>query len=156
MRLSDDERQDALDVLEEHVRSGRLDIDEYGTRSAKVTAAKRVSELVPLFDDLPSPRPSALLNGASAPPVPVMSGDSALQQFLIPVSGAFEVALDDGRERARVALDCPWKGLLVPPMIWAAEENFAAGTVCLVLTSDLYREDDYIRDHVEFLHLVRA
>ncbi|MEV6648376.1 DUF1707 domain-containing protein [Amycolatopsis sp. NPDC051371] len=91
MRLSDDERQDALDVLEEHVRSGRLDIDEYGTRSAKVTAAKRVSELVPLFDDLPSPRPSALLNGASAPPVPVMSGDNALQQFLI--RGAVPIAI---------------------------------------------------------------
>ncbi|GLY41531.1 hypothetical protein Amsp01_075540 [Amycolatopsis sp. NBRC 101858] len=91
MRLSDDERQDALDVLEEHVRSGRLDIDEYGTRSAKVTAAKRVSELVPLFDDLPSPRPSALLNGAAAPQVPVMSGDNALQQFLI--RGAVPIAI---------------------------------------------------------------
>ncbi|WIY03526.1 DUF1707 domain-containing protein [Amycolatopsis mongoliensis] len=82
MRLSDAERQDALDVLEEHVRSGRLDIDEYGTRSAKVTAAKRVSDLVPLFDDLPSPRPSALLNGATAPQVPVMSGEGPLALFL--------------------------------------------------------------------------
>jgi Domain of unknown function (DUF1707) len=91
MRLSDDERQDALDVLEEHVRSGRLDIDEYGTRSAKVTAAKRVSELVPLFDDLPSPRPSALLNGAAAPQVPVMSGESALSQFL--TRGAVPIAI---------------------------------------------------------------
>ncbi|WP_086673796.1 DUF1707 SHOCT-like domain-containing protein [Amycolatopsis pretoriensis] len=91
MRLSDDERQDALDVLEEHVRSGRLDIDEYGTRSAKVTAAKRVSELVPLFDDLPSPRPSALLNGATAPQVPVMSGDSALVTFL--QRGAVPIAI---------------------------------------------------------------
>ncbi|HET6708491.1 DUF1707 domain-containing protein [Amycolatopsis sp.] len=82
MRLSDAERQDALDVLEEHVRTGRLDIDEYGTRSAKVTAARRVSDLVPLFDDLPSPRPSALLNGAAAPQVPVMSGESPLANFL--------------------------------------------------------------------------
>lgn len=82
MLLSDSERQDALDVLEEHVRTGRLDIDEYGSRSAKVTAAKRVSELVPLFDDLPSPRPSALLNGAAAPRVPVMSGESPLANFL--------------------------------------------------------------------------
>lgn len=82
MLLSDAERQDALDVLEEHVRTGRLDIDEYGSRSAKVTAAKRVSELIPLFDDLPSPRPSALLTGASAPQVPVMSGESAVATFL--------------------------------------------------------------------------
>lgn len=91
MRLSDAERQDALDVLEEHVRNGRLDIDEYGTRSAKVTAAKRVSELVPLFDDLPSPRPSALLNGATAPQVPVLSGDSPLVAFL--QRGAVPIAI---------------------------------------------------------------
>jgi hypothetical protein len=82
MLLSDAERQDALDVLEEHVRTGRLDIDEYGTRSAKVAAAKRVSELIPLFDDLPSPRPSALLDGVSAPRVPVASGDTTLARWL--------------------------------------------------------------------------
>ena|SRR5437764_2722155 len=97
MRLSDAERQDALDVLEEHVRSGRLDIDEYGSRSAKVTAAKRVSELIPLFDDLPSPRPSALLNGVSAPQVPVMSGDNQLARFLtasaVPISIVLAIAV---------------------------------------------------------------
>jgi len=82
MLLSDAERQDALDVLEEHVRTGRLDIDDYGSRTAKVTAAKRVSELVPLFEDLPSPRPSALLNGAAAPQVPVMSGENTLSRWL--------------------------------------------------------------------------
>ncbi|MET8998864.1 DUF1707 domain-containing protein [Amycolatopsis sp. NPDC004169] len=97
MRLSDAERQDALDVLEEHVRTGRLDIDEYGTRSAKVTAAKRVSELIPLFDDLPSPRPSALLNGAAAPGVPVMAGESALSTFLnrsaVPIAIVLAIAV---------------------------------------------------------------
>jgi hypothetical protein len=97
MRLSDAERQDALDVLEEHVRTGRLDIDEYGARTAKVTAAKRVSELVPLFDDLPSPRPSALLNGAAAPQVPVMSGESPLANFLtrsaVPIAIVLAIAV---------------------------------------------------------------
>ncbi len=97
MRLSDEERQDALDVLEEHVRTGRLDIDEYGTRSAKVTAARRVSELVPLFDDLPSPRPSALLNGVSAPGVPVRSGESPLANFLtrsaVPIAIVLAIAV---------------------------------------------------------------
>ncbi|MEU4668783.1 DUF1707 domain-containing protein [Amycolatopsis sp. NPDC023774] len=86
MRLSDEERQDALDVLSEHVRTGRLDVDEYGTRSAKVTAAKRVSDLEPLFDDLPSPRPSALLApraGATAVPDPSPAGDSALMRFAL-------------------------------------------------------------------------
>jgi hypothetical protein len=90
IRLSDAERQDALDVLEEHVRTGRLDIEEYGARSAKVTAAKRVSDLVPLFDDLPSPRPSALL-GAAAPPVPSMPGENPLTRFL--TRGAVPIAI---------------------------------------------------------------
>ncbi|QRP45175.1 DUF1707 domain-containing protein [Amycolatopsis sp. FDAARGOS 1241] len=84
MRLSDAERQDALDVLSEHVRTGRLDVDEYGTRSAKVTAAKVVSDLVPLFDDLPSPRPSALLavsREAAPEPAPAQSADGALLRF---------------------------------------------------------------------------
>ena len=97
MRLSDAERQDALDVLEEHVRSGRLDIDEFGARPAKVTAAKRVSELVPLFDDLPSPRPSALLNGVSAPQVPVMAEDNQLSRFLtasaVPITIVLAIAV---------------------------------------------------------------
>lgn len=87
MRLSDEERQDALDVLSEHVRTGRLDVDEYGTRSAKVTAAKRVSDLEPLFDDLPSPRPSALLAisrpNANTVPAPSAAGDSALMRFAL-------------------------------------------------------------------------
>jgi hypothetical protein len=61
MRISDAEREDAMEVLAEHVRTGRLDIDDYGTRSAKVNAAKTVRELAPLFDDLPSPRPSVLI-----------------------------------------------------------------------------------------------
>jgi hypothetical protein len=68
MRLSDDERQEALDALGEHVRTGRLDIDEFGTRSAKVSAAKTRRDLAPLFDDLPDPTPSALISQAK--PIP--------------------------------------------------------------------------------------
>jgi hypothetical protein len=61
LRLSDAEREEALDVLSEHVRTGRLDIDEFGTRSAKVSAAKTRRDLAPLFSDLPAPLPSALV-----------------------------------------------------------------------------------------------
>ena len=97
MRLSDEERQDALDVLEEHVRTGRLDIDEYGTRSAKVTAARRVSELIPLFDDLPSPRPSALVNGAAVPRVPTAGGEPVLARWLtasaVPIAIVLAIAV---------------------------------------------------------------
>ncbi|MDQ3205018.1 MAG: FdtA/QdtA family cupin domain-containing protein [Pseudomonadota bacterium] len=74
-------------------------------------------------------------------------------QFLICLSGSFDVALDDGRNRRVEHLNRPWKGLHIPPMIWAAEVNFDAGTVCLVLASDKYVEADYIRDYAEFLAL---
>ncbi|GAA1035589.1 MULTISPECIES: DUF1707 SHOCT-like domain-containing protein [Amycolatopsis] len=93
LRLSDDERQDALDVLSEHVRTGRLDIDEYGSRSAKVTSAKLVSELVPLFDDLPSPRPSALLATARPQPVVPSAGNGKLGSFVMRYSVPLSIAL---------------------------------------------------------------
>ena len=65
VRLSDDERQEALDALSEHVRTGRLEIDEYGERSAQVTAARRRGDLEKLFADLPQPRPSVLYGRAN-------------------------------------------------------------------------------------------
>lgn len=74
-----------------------------------------------------------------------------LQQFLICLAGSFDVMLDDGRAKSRVHLNRPWKGLLIPPMIWAAEEMFDPGSVCLVLASALFDEADYIRDYGEFL-----
>lgn len=73
-----------------------------------------------------------------------------LRQFIICLAGSFDVALDDGREKTRIHLNRPWKGLLIPPMIWAAEVNFDPGSVCLVLASELYNEADYIRDYAEF------
>jgi hypothetical protein len=77
----------------------------------------------------------------------------ALQQFLICLSGSFDVAVDDGARKQHIHLNRPWKGLYVPPMIWAAEVNFDAGSVCLVLASEIYRESDYIRDYAEYLRL---
>lgn len=76
-----------------------------------------------------------------------------LHQFIICLSGSFDVAVDDGEFQARIHLNRPWKGLHVPPMIWAAEVNFDPGSVCLVLASELYREEDYIRDYDEYLSL---
>lgn len=80
----------------------------------------------------------------------------ALHQFLICLSGSFDVALDDGREKRTVHLNRPWKGLHVPPMIWASEINFDPGSVCLVLASDIYDEADYIRDYDAFLAAAHA
>lgn len=67
LRLSDAERQDALDVLSEHVSTGRLDLDEYADRSAKVTTARTRGDLGELFADLPEPLPEALKASSSTP-----------------------------------------------------------------------------------------
>lgn len=74
-----------------------------------------------------------------------------LHQFLICVSGSFDVEIDDGINKKKVHLNRPWQGLHVPPMIWAAETNFDPGSVCTVLVSDFYDENDYIRDYKKFV-----
>jgi dTDP-4-dehydrorhamnose 3,5-epimerase-like enzyme len=73
------------------------------------------------------------------------------QQFLIAASGAFEVFVDDGRNSKVFILNRPYYGLLVPPGIWSAEQEFSSGSVCLVLTDNGYDASDYIRDYDEFL-----
>tara|TARA_R110001632_G_scaffold45515_2_gene115701 strand:- start:1484 stop:1885 length:402 start_codon:yes stop_codon:yes gene_type:complete len=78
------------------------------------------------------------------------------QEFLIAVSGSFEVVLDDGTSKKRVMLNKPNKGLLIPTGIWRELENFSSGAVCVVLASDTYLESDYVRDYDEFLALKRG
>lgn len=72
-------------------------------------------------------------------------------QFLIAASGAFEVVLDDGVNKRTVMLNRPFNGLHIPPGIWAAEQGFSSGSVCLVLASEIYRADDYIRNYDDFI-----
>ena len=72
-------------------------------------------------------------------------------QFLIAASGAFEVVLDDGKNKRTVQLNRPFYGLHIPPGVWAAEQSFSSGAICLVLASEKYDESDYIRDYQEFL-----
>jgi hypothetical protein len=74
-----------------------------------------------------------------------------LHQFLVCLQGSFEVQVDDGVEKRLFALNRPWRGLHVPPMIWASEMNFAPGTICLVLASAPFDAADYIRDYPAFL-----
>ncbi|MBA3285931.1 MAG: WxcM-like domain-containing protein [Nitrosopumilus sp.] len=68
-------------------------------------------------------------------------------QFLIAASGSFEVLLDDGSIQRLVQLNRPNMGLHIPPYIWASEINFSSGSICLVLASQKYSADDYIRDY---------
>lgn len=78
-----------------------------------------------------------------------------LHQFLVCLSGSFDVSLDDGKNEKIIHLNRPWKGLHIPPMIWASEINFDPGSVCLVLASDKYDEKDYYRDYNEYLGAMR-
>ena len=72
-------------------------------------------------------------------------------QFLIAGSGSFDVLLDDGKSKKLVTLNQPYRGLHIPPGIWASEINFSSGSICLVLASHKYDEKDYIREYGEFL-----
>lgn len=73
-----------------------------------------------------------------------------LQQFILAVSGSFEIKIDDGVNTAIFKLSKPSKGLYVPPMIWRDINNFSYDAVCLVLASDIYNESDYIRNYDDF------
>jgi dTDP-4-dehydrorhamnose 3,5-epimerase-like enzyme len=79
-----------------------------------------------------------------------------LHEFLICLRGSCAVALDDGRFRDEVALDRPTIGLYVPPMVWRVHYKYSADAMLLVLASDLYDPDDYIRDYDQFVALVRG
>jgi hypothetical protein len=72
-------------------------------------------------------------------------------QFLVAVSGSFEVEMDDGINKRTVVLNRPYYGLHIPPGIWASEKGFSSGSICLVLTSMDYNENDYIRSYTQFL-----
>lgn len=73
-----------------------------------------------------------------------------LYQLVIAVSGSFDVILDDGSKKKIVQLNRPNYGLLVVPGIWRELVNFSSGAICLVLASQKYTEDDYIRDYSKF------
>ena len=74
-----------------------------------------------------------------------------LHQFVVAMSGSFDVVLDDGKKRRRFHLNRSYKGLYISPMMWRDLDNFSSGAVCMVLASAHYDEADYIRDYEKFL-----
>lgn len=78
-----------------------------------------------------------------------------LHQLIIAMSGSFDVVLDAGNGKQRYHLNRSYNGLYVCPMIWREIDNFSSGSVCLVLASNHYDEDDYYRDHDEYLKALR-
>jgi dTDP-4-dehydrorhamnose 3,5-epimerase-like enzyme len=78
-----------------------------------------------------------------------------LQQLIVAMSGSFDVLLDDGAETRRYQLNRPYFGLYIPPLVWRELTNFSSGSVCVVFASEWYDEEDYYRDHAEFVAAVR-
>lgn len=76
-----------------------------------------------------------------------------LEQFIVAMSGSFDVVLDDGYQKTRIHLNRSYSGIYVPKMIWRELDNFSSGSVCLVLASEYYKESDYIRDYDEYIKM---
>lgn len=76
------------------------------------------------------------------------------QQFLVAISGSFDVILDDGKEKKRVHLNRSYYGLMIPPLVWREMDNFSSGAVCLVLASNVYDPKDYYRDYDAYMKAI--
>lgn len=74
-----------------------------------------------------------------------------LKQLIIAASGSFKVTLDDGKCKRTFFLNRPYQGLYVKPSIWRDLEDFSSGAVCMVLASEVYQNEDYIREYQEFI-----
>jgi hypothetical protein len=72
-------------------------------------------------------------------------------QFIVAMSGSFDVILDDGETKKRYHLNRSYYGLYIPPLIWREIDNFSSGSVCLALASEIYSEADYYREYDSFL-----
>lgn len=79
-----------------------------------------------------------------------------LHQFMIAMSGSFDILLDDGFDKKRFHLNRSYFGIYIPPMMWRYLDNFSSGAVCMVLASDPYDESEYIRDYDDFLLAAKA
>ena len=78
------------------------------------------------------------------------------REFIIAVSGSFTVTLDDGKETKTFLLNHPYQGLLVETGIWRTLEDFSSSAVCLVLASDLFDEEDYIREYEDYIQYLEC
>jgi hypothetical protein len=79
-----------------------------------------------------------------------------LHQFLIAMSGSFDVKIDDGSRKTTYHLNRSYYGLYICPMIWREIDNFSSGAVCMVLASSRFEEDDYLRDYGDFVKQAAA
>lgn len=122
-----------------------IELPQIGDRSGHITALNNNSEIpfaikriFYLYDI-----PGGESRGAHA--------HKECHQFLVAVSGSFEVLLDDGKTQKTISLRSPNMGLHIAPGIWASEINFSSGAICLVLASHEYYEQDYLREYKDYL-----
>jgi dTDP-4-dehydrorhamnose 3,5-epimerase-like enzyme len=78
----------------------------------------------------------------------------AQQEFIVAISGSFDVKLDDGINKNSYSLNRSYYGLYVPNMLWREMDNFSTNSLCLVLASTKYNSDDYIRDYEMYKKLI--
>lgn len=79
-----------------------------------------------------------------------------LMQFIVAMSGSFDITVDDGKIRETFHLNRSYYGLYVPKMVWREIDNFSSGSVCMVLASEYYEESDYYRNYDDFIAAVGA
>lgn len=75
-----------------------------------------------------------------------------LYQIMIALSGSFTVTVDDGKLKRSFQLFQPYQGLLIPPGLWRDLDNFSSGSICMVLASEVYDENDYFREYEDFIN----
>ncbi len=79
-----------------------------------------------------------------------------LEQIIFCVNGYFKLHLDDGRNKQNIMMDDPYTGIQLGPRLWHEMSNFSSDCVILVLASDYFKEDDYVRHYGEFLSYIKA
>lgn len=126
-----------------------LNLDSIGDERGKLIALEQLSEQVPflvkrlyfIFDTTPG-----TVRGKHAHKI--------LKQLLVCVSGSCTIVCDNGTESTEYHLDRPDKGLIIEGLIWREMKDFSKGAVLVVLASEHYHEDDYVRSYDDFRQLV--
>ena len=130
--ISDIHACNVVEMEKNHNRAGNITVFQNGT--SQMFNVKRVYYLYDV--------PGGSDRGGHA--------HKKLYQLIIAASGSFDVILDDGRNKKIIHLNRPYFGLQVVPGIWREIVNFSSGAICLVLASEKYSEEDYIRGYSEF------
>ncbi len=136
--------------MENNTRPQLINLSQITDRRGNLTAIESAGELIPFeikrvyyLYDVPA---GAERGGHS---------HRSCHEVLIALSGSFDVTIDDGRRHRTITLNRPFQALHIVPGIWRTLQNFASGSVCLVLASEHYDESDYVRRYLSFLKLKR-